>query len=76
MRVEVLCHGDEVGKSIKTEAELEVHGVGLGGEGKSQVVRVRVPTKVDVEAFWKVILDSVDRADGRYTWPDAAVVEA
>ncbi|KAF8251951.1 Inosine/uridine-preferring nucleoside hydrolase [Wilcoxina mikolae CBS 423.85] len=73
VRVEVSCHGDEVGKTIKTREEPAVHGVGLGGEAKDPYTMVKIPKKVDVEAFWKVLLDLVTKADGRYTWPAAEV---
>lgn len=69
VRVEVVCHGEDLGKTIKTHEEPEVHGVGLGGEARGSVVRVRVPVKVDVDAFWGVLLEAVARADGRFTWP-------
>jgi hypothetical protein len=37
---------------------------------------VKIPKKVDVEAFWKVLLELVTKADGRYTWPAADTIVA
>jgi uridine nucleosidase len=69
VRVQVVCHGEEVGKTIKTLEQPPVMGAGLGGEGKDPYTVVKIPKKVDTVAFWKLLLDMVEQADGRYTWP-------
>jgi len=71
VRVEVVCHGEEMGRTVKTREEPAVIGEGLGAGGKDPYTTVLVPKKVDVDAFWKMMLDMVTSADGRYTWPDA-----
>jgi len=76
VRVKVSCYGQEIGKTVKTRDEPTVHGVGLGGEGKDPYTMVKIPKKVDVEAFWKVLLELVTKADGRYTWPAADTIVA
>ncbi|KAI5804357.1 Inosine/uridine-preferring nucleoside hydrolase domain-containing protein, partial [Geopyxis carbonaria] len=72
-RVEVVCHGDEIGKTIKTPVGpgggLVRRETGLGGVGKEKVCRVKIPSSVDVDAFWNVILKMVEMTDGRYVWP-------
>lgn len=76
VRVEVVCHGEEVGRTVKTREEPAVIGEGLGAGGKDPYTTVLVPKKVDVDAFWKLLLDMVTAADGRYTWPETATVDA
>ncbi|KAA8912718.1 Inosine/uridine-preferring nucleoside hydrolase domain-containing protein [Sphaerosporella brunnea] len=74
VRVNVVCHGDEVGKTVKTLEEPPAVGAGLGGEGKDPYTVVRVTKKVDVDAFWKLLLDMVEKAEGRYTWLEEEVL--
>lgn len=66
--VSVCCDGEDVGRTVKTVGG-EVREAALGGHGEEAMCKVRIPVKLDVAAFWEVMLRMVDRVDGRYTWP-------
>lgn len=74
VRVHVVCDStEEVGRTIKKPREDKIdkiRGEELGKGGKLVETVVKVPKSVDVDAFWKVILSSVEKADGRYTWAE------
>lgn len=66
----ITVEGDDLGRTVKIVPDsTEVRENELGGKGVEKHVKIRVPRKVEVEAFWKVMLEAVDQADGRYQWP-------
>jgi uridine nucleosidase len=69
--VKVVCDGVEAGKTLLTRGEdTYVRRASLGGEdGPYMGTVVMVAKKVDSNAFWKVMLEMVDKADGRFVWP-------
>jgi len=68
VRVEVVCHGEETGRTVKRYDAPEVRETMLGGGGRDATTLVKIPRSLDVDAFWKVILDMISKADGRYVW--------
>ncbi|KAL7275418.1 Uridine nucleosidase 1 [Rhizina undulata] len=68
--VDVICHGDDVGRTVKVSLEEEgwIRGEALGKGGKEMKTVVKVAKRVDVEKFWSVLLECVGNADGRFVW--------
>lgn len=69
--VDVSCHGAEIGKTVKTpsgQASAGVRGEGLGHGGAESRTCVNVLKTVDAGAFWRVMMECVEKADGRYDW--------
>ncbi|KAG0633270.1 Inosine/uridine-preferring nucleoside hydrolase domain-containing protein [Tuber brumale] len=65
VQVEVVCHGEQIGQTIKTPRD---QGEELGKGGAKPVAWVKVPRSVTVDSFWKVMMSCVEKADGRYNW--------
>jgi len=69
VQVEVVCHGEEIGRTVKKYGTPKAREASLGSEELDATTLVRIPRSLDVDAFWKVVLDMISKADGRYTWP-------
>lgn len=69
--IKVNCmEGDLLGQTTKLVANSEdLRENELGHSGVEKHVKVKVPKKVDVAAFYNVMLQAVDKADGNYEWP-------
>ncbi|KAF3931113.1 hypothetical protein ABW20_dc0107880 [Dactylellina cionopaga] len=69
--IDVVLHGEEIGRTILKRPEEMINANAHGGtqllvdDGGSKVlgVRVKVGRKVNVERFWEVIMAVVDKAD-------------
>lgn len=67
--IRVECAGDVVGQTVKlTNNGERLRETSLGGTGKEEVCRVRIPKSVKAETFWKVMLEAIDASEGKYEW--------
>lgn len=69
--IKVICEeGEHLGQTVKLVPNSEdLRENELGHSGIEKHVKVKVPKKVEVPAFWNVMLEAVEKADGRYQWP-------